>query len=230
MNKTLLTAVSALVIMTAAPAAFADQVNTKSSSPSATTTGTVSIDSRMTADGMIGKPFYNESGESVAKIQDIILDNKGNAKLVVLADGAVTGLGKIVAFDYNIIERQNGDGDVIGALSEDMIQRAKTFSYEAKDESDKVSVMPQDSHSMIKLLEGHLVNAKGEKLADIDDISFKNGKADQLVLGFDKTLGLGGEKAALAYGDVLLSKNGETYDFKISASQAAQFEAFKNNF
>jgi sporulation protein YlmC with PRC-barrel domain len=201
-------------------------VGSKKGSPAST----ITVDMRMTADGMLGKPVYNENGDRVAKIQDIILNKDGDAMMIVMADGAFTGLGKNVAFDYSVITRQTAEGDLIVALTEEMIDNAASFSYDQDDYSEDVRVIPSNGYSTAKLLDGALVNPKGEKLADIDNISFKNGEADQLIVGFDKTLGLGGEKAALAYNDVELAKDGETLNFKISASQETQFEAFKNSY
>ncbi|HEY8190400.1 MAG TPA: hypothetical protein VIF12_06915, partial [Micavibrio sp.] len=60
------------------------------------------------------------------------------------------------------------------------------------------------------------------------NISFKGGRADNLIVGFDKIMGVGGDRAALAFADVSLVPDGsEAYDFQLTTDQAAQFEAFK---
>ncbi len=49
-----------------------------------------------------------------------------------------------------------------------------------------------------------------------------------VVVGFDKVLGMGGEKAAMAFSDLkMINKGDGEIEFQLSASQAAQFESFK---
>lgn len=189
---------------------------------------TVTINEKMTAEGMIGQPVYNASGNRVAKIKDIILDKNGNAVLVVLADGDFTGLGKTVAFDYDIITRRSADGDVIAPLTEEMIDKAASFSYDQKERSGTVKVIPTDGYSVAELLDGSLIDAKGEKVGDVENISISNGEAGRIIVGFDKVMGLGGEKAALDYDAVNVVRRDDQTQFMLSANQAAKFETFKN--
>lgn len=190
---------------------------------------TIVIDPRMTADGMINSMVYNGNGERVAKVHDIILDDQGKAIMIVVSDGEFIGLGKKAAFDYSAITRVNADGDVIMPLTEEMINNAVEFSYDKKDEGGKVRVIPNNGFSAAKLLDGKLVDQNKKTVAQIDNISFRSGKANQLIVGFDKILGMGGEKAALAYNDVKMIPDGDGYDYQLDATQAAHFEAFKKS-
>lgn len=193
----------------------------------ATFIGPVVIDSRKTANGIIGHRVYNEKHEPVAKVTDIILDKDGKAMMVVVADGAFIGMGKKAAFDYSAITRVEEDGDVIMPLTETIINNAADFSYDKAEEGDKVRVIPANGYSVVKLLDGKLVNQKKESVADIDNILFKNGKANQLIVSFDKTLGLGGEKAVFSYNDATIIRDGDDLNFQLSAEKAAQFEEYK---
>ena len=188
---------------------------------------TVTLDSRMTASGMIGKPVYNTNGESVATVKDIILDREGQAIMVVVADGEFIGMGKQAAFDYNAITHVNADGDVIMPLTEQMIENAAEFSYDRERYSETVKVIPSNGYSVAELLDAQLVNPQKETVGDVDNISFKNGQANHIIIGFDKILGLGGKKAAMEYDSATLVRNGDDLDFQLSANQAAQFEAYK---
>lgn len=190
---------------------------------------TVTIDPRMTADGIIGKPVYNASGESVATVRDIILDSNGKATMVVVGDGEFIGMGKKAAFDYNAIASINADGDVIMPLTEEMIDSAAEFSYDQANSGENVRVIPANGYSIAKLLEGDLINQKNEKIAEVENITLKNGRASQIIVGFDKILGMGGEKAALNFSDAKLIASGENdYDFQLSETQAAQFKTYKD--
>lgn len=189
----------------------------------------VVLDARKTANGIIGHPVYNEKHESIAKVTDIILDKDGNAIIVVVADGEFIGSGKKAAFDYGAITRVEEDGDVIMPVTEAIIDNAATFSYDAADSGDKVRVIPENGYSVVKLLDGQLVNEKTEVIADVENLTFKNAKAHQIVLGFDKTMGLGGEKALMNFIDAPIVLNKDQLNFQLNADKAAQFEAYKKS-
>ncbi len=182
---------------------------------------------RNTVAGMVGQTVYNGSNESVGKIHDIIFDTDGNAAMVIVADGEIFGLGKKVAFDYSVIANRNADGDVIAPLTEAMIDQATEFSYDRNATGEKVRVMPANAYSANTLLGGQLVNASGDVVAEIDNITLRNGAASQLIVGFDKVMGFGGNKAALNYNAAELIHDGSEYDFRLSNAQTAQFETFK---
>lgn len=190
---------------------------------------TVVIDYRKTASGMIGTPVLNDKNERVGTVKDIILDADGKAALLVVADGEFPGLdGKLTAFDYRIIRAQNTDGEVIMPLTEETIDKVAEFSYDRDDQSERIRVIPANGYSVAEILDGQLVNQKNETVAQIDNVSFTNGQANQLVVAFDQVLGFGGKHAALQYDDAQMVRDGETgLDFKLSASQTAQFESFK---
>lgn len=189
----------------------------------------VVIDSRHTATGMIGKPILNGNKERVGTLKDIIVDANGEARMIVVADGGFPGFdGKLVAFDYSLISRQNAEGDLIAPLSETNIDKAAEFSYDLKESSDvKLRIIPTNGFSVAALLDGQMINAQGENVAEIDNISFRNGKANQLIVGFDKVLGLGGKNAVIDYADAKLVRNEGQLDFQLSPSHAAQFEVYK---
>lgn len=188
----------------------------------------ITINSRTTATGMIGRDVVNGNGDKVAKIEDIILNENGNAAMVVVADGGVLGLGaKLAAFDYNNISSRTENGDVIMPLTEQSIDQAAAFSYDEKDAGEKVRVMPANGYSVKKLLDADLVDPTNEKVAEVDNISFRGGEASQLIVAFDQVLGLGGKKAAMDFDDAKLVRADDNLDFQLNANQAAQFENYK---
>lgn len=187
----------------------------------------IDIDPRSTANGIIGHPIYNEKHESLGKVADIIVDQGGKAMMVIVSDTMFIGMGKHAAFDYSAVTRVETDGDVIMPLTEEIIAKAATFSYGRAQTGEKVSVIPDNGYSVNTLLKGRLLNPQKEPVADIENISFKAGQATHLVLGFDKTLGFGGERAALAYSSTTVIRNGYALDFIMGAEKAREFDAFK---
>jgi uncharacterized protein YrrD len=196
-----------------------------------TSSDSVTINARGTAQGMIGQPVLNTSGEKIATVKDIILNKSGKAELVVLADGGFMGIGsKLAAFDYNLVSQRHSDGDVIMPISQETLDKVTPFSYEAKDaEKDaKTRVIPADGISVAELLDGQVLDTEKKSVAEIDNTSFSNGEASQIIIGFDKTLGLGGEKAAVGFDNVnVVREDEDEIDVQLSAKQAANFESFK---
>lgn len=185
------------------------------------------IDPRTTATGIIGHPIYNEKHESLGKVADIIVDQGGKAMMVIISDAKFISMGKHAAFDYSVVTRVEADGDIITPLTEEIIAKAARFSYDRTQSGDKVSVIPDNGYSVNTLLKGRLLNPQKEPVADIENISFKAGQATQLIIGFDKTLGFGGERAAMAYNSTSIIRDGYALDFIMSANKAREFEAFK---
>lgn len=188
----------------------------------------VVINTRTTANGMIGQPVVN-NGERVGKVRDIIVDKSGNPIMVIVGDGDFFGLGKLAAFDYNSITGTNAEGDVIAPLTEEAIAQAAEFSYETTDAGENVTVMPGNGYSVSKLLDGQLIDPKGKTLGQIEDIQFQGGSAAHIIVGFDQILGLGGKKAAITYDSASVISEGNDYNFQLSSAKTAQFENFKNS-
>lgn len=182
-----------------------------------------------TAHGLIGESIVNLKGEKIATVKDIILSNDGKAILVVVSDGGVLGIGsKVAAFDYSKVITQNPDGKVVMILSQQMVDHAADFSYDPKDWA-KAKVIPSGSISTNLLLEGEVLDSNGKKIADIENVYFRDAEASQLIVGFDKTLGMGGELAALDYDKLQMVQKNKELDFKLTASQTAQFRNFKKS-
>lgn len=193
-------------------------------------TSPVIIRGNLTARYLIGKTIVTESGEKIATIKDIIIGKNGRAALVIVSDDGVLGIGdKLAAFDYSRVVTQRYDGSLGMALSSDMIDRAADFSYDSKDwETSKV--IPKDSVSANMLLKGNVLDSKGDKAAAIENIYFRNAEVTQIIIGFNKTLGMGGDKAALDFDAMRMvrSKDG-SLNFKLTPDQSLQFKSFKSS-
>lgn len=185
------------------------------------------ISSQKTASGMIDHNVYNEKHEIVAKVADIILDKDGKAIMIVVVGDKFLGMGKQAAFDFGSVTRVEEDGDVIMPLTEKIIDNAAPFSYDNTDGNDRVRVVPDNGYRVSKLLDGKLVNQKKEIVADIENISFKNGMAETLIIGFDKILGLGGQRAAITYSSATIIRDGEALDFQLSNENEARVNTYK---
>lgn len=188
---------------------------------------TVVIARNITADGMIGETILNPQGKSIAKVHDIVLDKDGNAAKVIVSDGGMLGIGnKLAAFDFNRVISQRKDGKVVMSLSQAQIDRAAEYSYDRKDYM-AANVMPEGSISVNELLDGDVFDARGNKVADIENLSIVNGSADRLIISFDKTLGMGGKVAALDYDSLSVVKDGSDINVHLNEDQSRNLSGFK---
>ncbi len=190
---------------------------------------TVTIKTRTTANGMIGKNAYNADGEAVATVEDIIVDRDGDARMIVLRDGGFFGLGgKLVALDYDSMARRASSGDIILPVSESMLDKVAAFSYDRDEKGGNVRMIPADGISVAAILDGHVQNNRGEDVADIDNVTFVNGEAQYLVISYNEILEMGGDQAVMEFGDLTpVTADGEV-NFRLTAKQSADFEAFTN--
>lgn len=190
---------------------------------------TINIEASQTAEGMIGQSVQGTDGKRVGKVEDIILDKNGNAEMVIVSEGGILGLGdRLAAFDYDVVTAQNQEGDVLSTLTNDKVKQVAEFSYDQKDASDKVRVLPAGGYSTKKILEANLVDPKNSTVADVENVVFRNGQAEYLIAAFNQVLGLGGEKAVMNYDELSLVQDEGDIRFRLSAEQTAKFEKFKD--
>ena len=181
-----------------------------------------------TAQNIIGQTVYNTSGERVAKVNDIIIDKEGDAIMAVLGDGDFTGLGKTVVFDYNMITKKSPDGDVVAALTEEMIDSVAEFSYDREDFSEDVRVMPGYGHSMNQLLEAEVIAPDGQEVATVEDVILTNGRVDKIIVEFGGVLGLGTNQASMPFTEAKFVQDGDNLDLQLSADEVEQFKKYED--
>lgn len=182
------------------------------------------------ASGIIGSPVVNYKDERVGTVKDIIVNANGNADMVVIADGEFPGFdGKLVAFSYSDISTKNKSGDVIAPISEKMIDKAAEFSYVAETGKSIVRYVPEGGYSVSKIMKGDVLNNKDEKVGTVDDIYFSNGEVDLIVIGFDKTLGMGGDKVAANYDPTNIVFDGDALHVELTAKQSVALSNYKKS-
>ena len=70
------------------------------------------------------------------------------------------------------------------------------------------------------------IDASGTQVGTIDNVSFIGGKATQVVIGYNATMGMGGNKLAVSYDLLQKMGHGSIVDFKLSDAQTARFEVY----
>ncbi len=171
----------------------------------------------MTAEAMLKADVVDANGKKVASVNDILLDEQGNPEKVIVSQGGVAGLGgKKASFDYDSVKTStNKDGArVMTGLSAEAIKKAPE-AVEPPTRSAKVSA----------ILDGAILDSKGDKIADIENVAF-NGNDTQLIVKFNDTFGMGGNLAAMNLESLeRVDSNGEV-NYRMSAAQTTQFKSY----
>lgn len=204
----------------------------KSAAPAAGLTVTeANIAQNNSAEHMIGKPVLNAAGDRVGSVHDVILTKNGQAKTLIVADGGMMSMGdKKAAFDYGVIKGRDDKGAVLTTITEEQINKAKAFSYDApvknanaKDKPADVQILGANETSAREVLSAKIVNEQNKTIGTVKDIAIENGQAQKLVVAYDQILGLGGKKVGLAYDQADLTKNdGGKLNLRLNQTQAAQ--------
>lgn len=190
----------------------------------------VSYDKRSTAEAIIGQPVLNDKRQKIATVEDIIVDTDGTARLVVVKDGGLLGFGgKLAAFDYGTVIKNDGKADMVTPLTDADLKSAATFAYDAEDADEKTRLIPAEGVSIARLLDGTLQGADGQNVADIDDVTFKAGKADMVITSAGEVLEMGGKKIALGFGTADVMRDKDDVNLKLSAQETMRFQKLEQS-
>ena len=179
----------------------------------------LNINSRITAEELLGKTVEDASGKNLGEIKDILISNDGDAETVIISDSALGLGGKHAAFDYDVIEGFNKNDNARVRLTEKQIAAAKKFDTDAP--------LPKGELSVAKILDSKVYDASGKAVADVDTVAFEDDDADYIVVTFNQILGMGGDKAALNIDALDVTPKDGEYAFTLTQKQSAQFEAEK---
>lgn len=191
------------------------------------TYGTVAINTKTSALGMIGQKVFNAKNEEISKVEDVLINQYGNATQIILTNGGFLGIGaKLVAVDFGLVYMRSGNSDVIMPITDDTIKNMAPFAYDITDSKDGTRTVPAGYLSAKAMLAGHLFDASGTQVGTIDNVSFIGGKATQVVIGYNATMGMGGNKLPVSYDLLQKMGHGSIVDFKLSDAQTARFEVY----
>lgn len=180
----------------------------------------VNVMNRLTADKIIGAKVLDPQGKDIGDVNDILVDAEGDAERVIINDGGVLGLGgKLASFDYDVIEGATADADIVVKLTDASVKGAQSFDDKA---------IPAELYSVKNIIGSKVVDAEGKAVAKVDTVAFDEDDADYLIVTSNSILGMGGERSALDFEALDLSKVQDKYTFKLNTQQTAQFEAHRD--
>lgn len=189
----------------------------------------MTVESSMTVKGMLDQAVYNTEGETIGNIDDIILSENGEVKSVVIAHGGFLGLGEErAAFDYNLVMSQQAEGDVVIPVSPEAVEQATPFAYNQEDASadQNVQVMAATDIRASQMIDADITNPQGETVAQVDNITLKNGEAERLIVKVDDAKDASAERAAFEFADITKSSTEDGVQLQLTDAQAQQLAAF----
>lgn len=197
--------------------------------PEAEEVGNIKVKRANTAQGLIGKEVTSEAEKVLARVHDIILDDKGQAKIVVLSDGGYFGSrGKLVAVDYSalVVFDPMTDSLKLQPISRDLLEKSAAFSYEVDKGLSEGQVVSASGLSVASILDGQLFGSTGDVVADIENVVIDRDHVEYLVITVNELLDMGDKKAVIDFNEVELAKSGDSVNVQLTASQAKSFGAF----
>ncbi len=184
-----------------------------------------------TATGIIGKDVKNDRGQTVASVEDIIIDSGGNALDVVLTHGGFLGLGENrVALPYDQVIMRGTEGDALDTVAQETMRRSRPFTYDQSAVANgEMMAMASTNISVEKILDADIKSPLGETVASASDIHFANGKAAHVLLSLDTGIELGEEpeKVAMNFAELQLVREDEQYHFELSSAQLDKLQNFQ---
>lgn len=184
----------------------------------------VYVDLNRSASEILKQPLYTPQGKRVGTVHDIIISRTGDMMKIVVADGGMMSVGdKKAAFDASMLAYNRTDDQYIMNISEQDINESPDFSYDFDKASASVETIPPEGLSVKKLIGSKLVDHNDEVVADIENISFNFADAaDQLIIGYDKILGMGGETAAVDFSKLRVVEDRKGTRFQLTGNQTAE--------
>lgn len=175
-------------------------------------------ESRLTAYTVMNQDLYNQQGETIASVSDIVLDRNGDIRGLIVEHGGVMGIGEkdvMVGID-NLNARTDKSGYVTNMTDAD-------FETTAEFDDD---TMDQSLYLASDLLDADIVDEQMSELAEVDNIVIEDGNATKLIVSYltDKQY----EKALIDFtdADIVVDTDSDA-QFKLSMNEASEFNKFK---
>jgi sporulation protein YlmC with PRC-barrel domain len=197
---------------------------------STTTTGTV-VGSPTAVDAakLVGRNIVNTNGDTVGEIDNVIIDQSGKVRYVIVGVGGFLGIGKrdvAMAWDDLTIS-ENGEKvtttatkDQLAALPEykspESVKPGSVYSYDEAVKSNPSLGSPEQMAPAAgvvgikasKLVGATVKNAKGESIGEIHEVVLgSDGKAEGLVIDVGGFLGINEKPVMVKWSDVTIQSD-----------------------
>lgn len=218
-----------------------------------TATGTtVASPTAVDAAKLIGRNIVNASGDTVGKIDSVVIDQGGQVRYVIVGVGGFLGIGKkevALAWDELTIA-ENGEKvmtsatkDQLAALPEhkfpESVNPGTVYSYDEAVKSNPTLGSPEQTSPAAgaagikasKLVGATVKNANGESIGEIHEVVLGNdGRAEGLIVDVGGFLGINEKPVMVRWSDVTIrsdSNGSVTVATSMDKSQLEQLPEYK---
>lgn len=172
----------------------------------------------VTASYVIGADVRNPTNETIASIADIVIEQDGDAELLILSDGGFLGFAdKKVAIPFenaNLTFDEDGTRIVAVALTQAHLDQAKPFYYEVPEGTmeNGAHLMASDHMSVDAIVGSDVkLSNKDESVAVADVLMDKDGESERAVLEVGGFLGLGERLVTVPFSALTIGENKDGY-------------------
>jgi len=185
--------------------------------------------SQIETDKLIGQTVKNTAGQTIGKIDSVLLNKDGKAIAAIVGVGGFLGMGEHeVAIGWDALRiadagrsvQVNFTKDQLRAMPEYKFTKANQKSTAFYDEGYRTAQYTSSAYnggasnmampaefSASKLAGVDIVNAAGEKIGDISDVVIASSGRPRIVMSVGGFLGMGEHRVAVDWGVIALSRD-----------------------
>lgn len=249
MKRHLLSASAAAALMVSCALASSAAIAQDTTSATGTT---VASPTAVDATKLIGRNIVNASGDTVGKIDSVVIDQSGQVRYVIVGVGGFLGIGKkdvalaweeLTIADNGEKVMTNATKDQLAALPEhkfpESVNPGTVYSYDEAVKSNPTLGSPEQASPAAgtvgikasKLVGATVKNAKGESIGEIHEVVLgADGRAEGLVVDVGGFLGINEKPVMVRWSDVTIQSdtNGAvTVATSMDKSQLEQLPEYK---
>lgn len=187
-----------------------------------------SLDGTLSARELIGADVIGPDGTSVGEVDDLVLDASGKIEQVIIADGAILGIGgKNVAISYSGATLAQDAEGADPVLRINMTNEA----LESAAEFDKAQLEEQGDRLASSYIERDVTLASSDAQGEINDLRVdQSGSVTLAIIEFGGALDMGDSEVAVGFDKLSGAPEGEPMQLSLTEAElqaAPQLDAIQ---
>lgn len=187
-----------------------------------------SLDGTLSARELVGADVIGPDGTSVGDVDDLVLDASGKIEQVIIADGAILGIGgKNVAISYSgatLAQDAEGADPVVRInMTNEALENAAEF--------DKAQLEQQGDRLASSYIGRDVTLASSDAKGEINDLRLdQGGSVEFAIIEFGGTLGMGDSEVAVGFDKLSGAPEGEPMQLSLTEAElqaAPQLDAIQ---
>ncbi len=176
----------------------------------------------VSAKTLIGARVRDARGEAVATVEDLIIDESGDLRVIVVAQGGFLGVGEktapVPARNVVVYWTEEGRIELRTDLTGDELARASGTVYVVR--SEVAGGGNEDLLAASTLMKANVVNPRGVDMAALDDVIFNRRRdVTHVILSVGGFLGVGDKRVAVPLDSLTIIKTREGLKLELDTSR-----------